>query len=914
MHQRLNKLLVQKKGEALEFSAENEASEKTSSPSERLQYLKEVREMIDVRKGEIMDRHRGGAGGITTIHAYTKLVDDLILNIYQVVTDDHKNSVKAEAGNNITEGLNHPFALVALGGYGRGELNPFSDIDILFLFEKRLNQYTDFAIHNMISILWDIGFHVGHSARSVNDCLSIAKNDITARTAMMEARYLAGDREVFNRFFASFKRYVMNKGVDDFIKIKLEENVQRHFLYYNTVCISEPNVKEGQGGLRDIHTALWASMARFGISSLEGIERRGIIDNREREGIVKSLDFIFRVRNEMHFLAGKKEDVLSYEIQEEVSKNLGYRNDKGARGVIWFMKDYYDNASSINTFSNSLIERCLKYRAGILKMITFLKTRDIGDGFVSIKNEIYVKDLNPHIFKNNPLLLLKVFLYCQELNLTLSNSIKRTINLSLSLIDEKFIHSSESNEIFRRIIRGKGLSKVLRMMHGCGILRRFIGEFEYITYFSNYDLYHKFTVDEHILRSLECLEGLSETGDEEAEIRKIYKGIYDTMVLKISLLLHDIGKSDSPGHIQRGLEIASPLLKRWGLKDIRDTVLLLVGNHLLMNHIAQRRDMHDEKTIAGFCKQIESIENLKMLYLLTYADLKAVGTDIWTNWKSALLWELYLRAYEYFSMGEEERIFDRSLIDKKKGDVLALIEGESEREDAYTYFSSMPERYVLSTSPEKIVRHIKLAGELNGKKLVIKISHNLDIGYTELMVCTVGKAGVFSKIAGTLTSKNINILGAQIYTRLDNIAIDTLQISTIDGEPVLDEGVLQRFEKDLLHVLEGKKMVEELLSSRQKISIPLEKKGFKISTKVEIDNTLSDAHTIIEVITGDRLGVLYDITHTLFNYGVNIYIAKISTEGKTAIDVFYVTEIDGKKILDGDKLDMIKGSLLRVLG
>lgn len=893
MHQRLNKLLIQGKSGQVRGSSEG-----LSTPSDRLQQVKEIKNIIEKGKRGIRERHKNGGSGFEIVKEYTDLVDDLIISMYQAVTNE----------SNVKQ-----FTLVAIGGYGRGELNPFSDIDILFLYDKKVNQQVDFAIHNIISILWDIGFKVGHSVRAISDCLAIVKSDITARTAMMESRYLAGEREIYDSFFTSLKRDIMKRGVDDFIKLQLDETQRRYSLYGNTVCISEPNVKDGPGGLRDIHTAMWVSMSKFGINTLDGLERRGIIDTHERSHVSEALNFLFRVRNDMHFLSEKKNDILSHEIQQTVAKNLGY-TDGGLRGVARLMKDYYINASYIYHFSNSLIDRCLKYKPGIFKRIAYLKTKDIGDGFVSIGNEIHIKDFNLEIFKKNPVLLIKVFLRCQEFNLILSNSIKKLINSSLSLVDNNFINLPESNEIFRKILKGKELSKILRMMHDCGILKRFVKEFENITFFSNCDLYHKFTVDEHTLRSLEHLEGLSISNGDEIELKKIYKSIADSNALKIATLLHDIGKGDSPGHSERGTEISISVLKRWGMEDIGRTVALLIREHLLMNQIALRRDMHDEKTIAEFCKRIGSIENLKMLYLLTYADLSGVGTDIWTNWKASLLWELYLRAYEYFSKSEEERISDRSLIDKKKSEIIALINNESDRSAADKYFSSMPEKYILSTSHEKILRHIRLAGELDSKKLIIKYFQNTEVGYTELMVCTVGKAGVFSKIAGTLTSKNINILGAQIYTRLDGVAIDTLQVSTVDGKLILDEGMLKRFEQDLLNVLEGERTVEELLSVRQRLNIPQERGGFRVPTKVEIDNTLSDTHTIIEVMTIDRLGVLYDITKTLFDLKLDIYIAKISTEGKTVIDVFYVTDINGGKVLDKDNLEAIKNSLLKALG
>ncbi len=874
---------------------------------ERIKYIKSMRELIEREKEKVKTSYYQGASGRDVVKANTMIVDDVIKKVFCVLS---------ESFDKINGRGNQSCVIAAIGGYGRGDLNPYSDVDILFLYGKNIDEFTRWVARNMVSLLWDIGFEIGHSTRSIKDCFRIAKSDITAKTAMMESRFIIGNKELFNEFYNSFNREVVRKEVDSYINSKIAEREKIYSAYCNTVSVSEPNIKEGAGGLRDFHNAIWVSLARFGLRDLKAINERGIIDGEELKIATKALDFLLMIRNGLHFTYSNRNDVLAFEVQVDMAKGLGYR-DIGIRSAVeLFMQDYYIHATNMHNFSIDLIDRCKTYKKR-KKAFRFLRQKDIGDGFVSCYNEIYIKDFNIDIFKENPTLLLKVFLYCQRLEMGLNDFTKKVIRSTLPLVDGDLLRSGECSNIFLSLLKGKNLAEILRSMHELGVLRKYIPEFNDLTHLIHSDCYHQYTVDEHTFRSIGYLDELTDTNKGGViELSRLYKELLRPEVVRLALLFHDIGKGKGKGHIEKGSEIARIIMDRLGLGygiSIED-VNFLIKNHLLMNHIAQRRDMHDQKTIVEFTQKVKDVENLKRLYLLTYADTRAVAKDVWSVWKGALLWELYFRTYSFMTMDETERVTDDTMISEIREDVLRKLAGEIDEEEINRYFNAMPGKYILSTATEKIVRHIRLTNRLKDSTLAMEYSHNLEVGYSELMVCTMGKAGTFSKIAGTLTSKNLNILGAQIYTRSDGIAIDTLQVSWIGGKPILDDELWNRIKNDLISVLDGRKDVKKLLASRQRYVSPERGKGFKIPTEVILDNKTSDIHTVIEVIFQDRLGALYTITNALFGLGIDIYVAKISTEANKAIDVFYVTDLKGRKILEKEKLNKIKRELEEIVG
>ncbi|MFV1950636.1 MAG: hypothetical protein ACC630_01570, partial [Nitrospinota bacterium] len=496
----------------------------------RNKYIRSMRELIEREKEKVKISYCQGASGRDVVKANTVIVDDLIKKVFCVLSDSF---------NNVHGRVNQSCVIAAIGGYGRDDLNPCSDVDILFLYRKDIDDFTRWIARNMVSLLWDIGFEIGHATRSIKDCFRIAKSDITAKTAMMESRFITGNKELFNEFYNSFSRDVVRKEVDSFIQRKIAEREKRYSNHGKTVSVSEPNIKEGPGGLRDFHNAIWVSLARFGLRDLKAINERGIIDGEELKIAAKALDFLLRIRNGLHFTYRNKNDVLAFEVQGEMAKGLGYRDNDIRSAVELFMQDYYIHAADMHNFSMELIERCRTYKKR-RKALRYLRQKDIGDGFVSCYNEIYIKDFNADIFKENPLLLLKVFLYCQRLEMGLSNLTKKVIRSTLHLIDGDALISDECSDIFLSLLKGKNLAGILRSMHDLGVLRKYIPEFTDLTYLIHSDCYHQYTVDEHTFRSIGYLDGLADTNEGGlTELSRLYKELSKPEVVRLALLFHD---------------------------------------------------------------------------------------------------------------------------------------------------------------------------------------------------------------------------------------------------------------------------------------------------------------------------------------------------------------------------------------
>ena len=869
---------------------------------ERMEYIGFLRDFIRQERDKIRDKHQQGAGGKEIANDYSLLVDKVIEKAFELAI------VSSEKPSNL--------ALVAIGGYGRAELSPYSDVDILFLHAKKIPPWEQEVIHQTLCFLWDVKLQVGHSSRSISNCIEMARGDLTIKTSLLEARYLLGSKEVFAEFYKTFQREIIEKGARDFIKQKIEERNQRYALYDTSANLLEPNVKESPGGLRDYHTVCWLVRGRYPSDTMEGLSPAGTLFSEELEAFNKAYDFILRVRNEMHLTSQKKSDVLALQIQDKIANNLGYCPTGHFTRAETFMKDYYIQANIVKKFSSTIINRCQEER-GLRKMFSYLAKKELGHGLYVWEKEIRLKKPTDNIFQENPWLILEVFALAGRENLSLSEELKQLIKSHLYLIGDNFREDREIAQKFFAILKEKKAGKALRQMHELGLLGQYIPEFGEITCLIQHDLYHKYTIDEHSLRAIECLEELPNT--ETAELKglaQIYQNLSHPEITKLALLLHDLGKSQGPNHAEIGALMVRNILKRLCLPEIvKEKVELLVHHHILMNHTAQRRDVHDKEVIKQFSEVVKDTDNLQRLYLLTYADLKAVGPGVWTVWKGALLWELYHKTRDYLSKGDEEVISGEEFLERLKQELFEDLIDEVEPEGIESHLERMPYKYILSTSVEKIAGHIRLIEALRQRheEPLLSYQHNTQIGYTEIMVCTHDKPGIFSQIAGVLASKDVNILGAQIYTGKDGIAIDTLQVATLQEQPLLEEDLWQAIRLELAAILREEKKVEDLVNKRKKVLSPLTDKKISVPTVVKLDNRLSDTHTVIEVFTQDRLGLLFDITNTLYKLGIDIYLAKISTELQKAIDVFYVTNLAGEKIMDEGELSNIKETLLEVL-
>ncbi len=869
-----------------------------------------LRPCIDAEQQQIESAHRAGAGGLEVVALHADLVDALIGQLFRLAQNSLRPDIQERS-----EGC----AVVALGGYGRRELNPGSDIDLMFLYPRRADTYVGAVLRQVLYALWDLGFTVGHSARSLADAVRMLETDLTACTAMLEARFLAGNPAVFAAFQERLWRSLQGRRVQQYVTEKLAEQARRHAKYGGSVYVQEPNIKEGPGGLRDFHVAVWITRARHHVKDLTAWADLQLLAANQVTHCLEALDFLLRVRSDLHYLLRGKHDVLSLPVQAQVAADLGYQDGDVVAGIERFMREYYLRAGTLHQLATQIIDRCLD-RPGspVEAMMDKLRARDIGDDFVARNRQIHVPPAPRNPFEEDPVRLLKIFWYAQEMGYELSPEAKDAVRAHLHLIDDAFRASNRALGAFLAVLRApRGVARTLRLMHQLGVLTAYIPEFSRIACLVQFDYYHRYTVDEHTFVLLDVLEALRDTEDPRLqEFRRIAAELRKADVLKWAILLHDIGKGEGQGHVDRSAQLAHTLLTRMGLpaRDIAD-IVFLIAHHLAMAHIAERRDLDDERMIIDFARQVENEELLRMLYLLTYLDINAVGPQVWTDWKGTLLWELFIKTHTILTRGvpegEEEQRRARDL----RAAIIAELEREFGADLVAAHLNLMPVRYVLTTSPAKVGEHLKLIDRVRkGELVALHWTAYPLAGYSELLVCAPGAPGRFSNVVGTLTANGINILSAQLYSRADGVMIRTFQVSDGRGAALDNEMTWQRFRQDLRAVMLGQLHVRDLIRTRRRdlLAKPMPR-PHEIQTRVEFDNVVSDRFTVIDVRAQDRLGLLYLIASTLSGLDVDVSLAKIATEVDQAVDVFYVTEKDGGKVNKPERLEAIRQALVHAM-
>ena len=875
----------------------------------RAALLPAVKDFITGERARIEAAHRSGASGLEVVALHADLVDAVVCQLFRLADE-----VVAPAQREASEGC----AVVALGGYGRRELNPGSDVDVMFLYPRRADDYVTSILNHVLYFLWDLGFSVGHSCRSLSDTLRMMDEDLTARTSMLEARFLAGSPGVFAEFQERMWRALQGRRAQQYIQIKLQEQARRHEKYGGSVYLQEPNVKEGPGGLRDFHTALWVARARHHLEDLNALQALGLLSPVELAQCLQALDFLLRVRSELHYLHGGKNDVLSLPVQVPVAANLGFR-DEATFGVERFMQQYYTRAGTLHQLSGRLAERCAA-RPGshVEAVMKKLRARDIGDEFTELNRQVHILPAQSGCFREDPIRLLKIFWYRQEMGYDLSPEAKEAIRSNLALIDDEFRRSNRALGFFLALLKApRGVADTLRQMHQLGMLSAYIPEFARVACLVQFDYYHRYTVDEHTFVLLDYLEALADTTDPRLqEFRRIAGELRKPETLKLAILFHDVGKGEGHGHVERGVAIAEQALTRMGLApgDVAN-VKFLVAQHLNMAHIAERRDLDDERLIIEFARLVGDEDLLKMLYLLSYLDINAVGPQVWTDWKGTLLWELFIKTHTILTRGVPEGEEEQRKAASLRAALVAELGPEFGVEVVRQHLDLMPVRYVLTTSSAKVAQHLQLIEQVRrGEPVAVRWNAYPMAGYSEVAVCAPGAPGRFAKVVGTLTANGINILSAQLFSRADGVFIRTFQVSDGRGAAPDDETVWHRFTRDLKGVILDQVDVRELIKARRRdlLAKPVARSG-EIHTRVEFDNVVSDRYTVIDVRAQDRLGLLYVITSTLSEMDLDVALAKIATEVDQAMDVFYVTGTDGTKVPEGPRMEEIRQTLVHAI-
>lgn len=874
----------------------NEKLRRIENQADSAERLTALKKFLKTETQRLQLRHRFGIAGGQVVAARSLIVDLLIRRITRTAVEKQFGSL--EAGEH--------FAIIALGGYGRQELSPHSDIDIMFVHEGRRDGARATQLSEAILyLLWDIGFKVGHSLRALNECLSIAKEDRISRNSMIDARLLWGNQELFNKLVERLDKEVFEKQKGEILKDLAGERSLRYSRFGEVVCMQEPNVKETAGGLRDLHVLLWAARVAYGNHHrLEGFVNAGILPERDARAIATAYDFIVGVRNELHFLTGRCTDLLSLDLQQQVARNQRYEDSAQQQASEVFMHDYYLNARRLHRLCEAHLNRALSTGS---KKSWFSRSRKapVFDDFVLRDATLDLKAAveGAGVAKLDGKRMLQAFAYAQTNAATMSTDLQESIQQNLSAVNRSFISSAEAAEGFVTTLRQKGrVARGLRLMHDVDFLGKFMPEFGRITCLVQHDLYHRYTVDEHTLRAIETLDSLANSDSKTLErYRSIYKEVADPAVLHTGLLLHDIGKGLGGGHTEKGIKIAERVCARLQFdSQATEQVKFLIREHLKMSHISQRRDLADDKVIQDFAAQMGTLDHLNMLTLLTYGDINGVGPGVWNEWKDALLWELYIKARAVLQPGEDEgRNLER--LSKKLSRALA---GEVGGEAISNHLAMLPPDYARSTAAQTIIEHIKLAHTLNDRTVKTSWRINAQSHCTDLHLCTRNRRGLFAAITGALTAQGINILSVHLNTRSDGLAVDSFKVRDTAGEPIIDPAQWDEIDSAIRRALSGELNVGIAVMKRLRAesSPRLQKKRLLTPsvTRITWDHQFSERSTILEVRTGDRLGLVYKIASTLTAFNLDIIFAKVATEKNRAFDIFYVTNGSGEKLAEMD--------------
>jgi [protein-PII] uridylyltransferase len=788
--------------------------------------------------------------------------------------------------------------LVTVGGYGRTELAPYSDIDLLILYSPSEKSDLSPLISGTLYPLWDLGLDVSCSSRSIPECLRMAQTDLQVKTSLIDARYLDGEYDFFRTFHDLFSRKILHQKVHAFAETLMKELRLRHTKYEVPEYVLEPNIKEGEGGLRDFQIGRWVVRAKYKTDRWESI----LFPDHSRS-LERSIEFLWTLRNQLHLLCGRRQDDLTFEMQEKIAPSINFTSD--AKGIEEMMRQYHISTQRILNFAVGVLERALSEPSIFKKAFSYFKHGKLDENF-GMRNE-ELRLLDPVLFKREPSQLMKLFEYCQHSRVKMDFRTEEAVLEALPFIDDRFRQSNTVNQAFLSILRrGEGMKNIVEKMHELGFLSRYIPEFSEVEGKVHYDLYHVHPVDVHSILALGELERLktNQYQEEYPLLTSLVMDVEKPEILYLTALMHDIGKGREGNHSVVGTDMVRTIGRRMGVsqEDIR-LMEFLVSHHLFMIETAFRRDLHDEGAILLFANEVENLNQLKMLYLLTFADVKAVGPEAWTPWKNSLLTELFLKTSHLLEKGGGYQP------SPKKEEIIKKLEESLSPGIVAKFAEELPARYLSCYSWKEIARHIELARSLDGESL--RVDWEIDKGgRAKVTVCTKDRYGLFSKIAGSMFINRLNILEAQVHTWANGIALDTFHVE--DGTEEAERR-LQQFQKDLDSVLSGSISLKDLLAQRKE-SNNLPKKVIPgVAPDIKVNNQDSDFYTIIEITGEDRMGILYEITQALTDHGCNIHFARISTLGNRVLDVFYVQDTWGEKLEGKEKIDHLKQSLLNRL-
>ncbi len=893
---------------ALIYRNNEEPAQRRSALIERLkQLLAAARASARARLEADRDGRRCASG-------LSRFQDELIRLIYDYVATHIYSATNPSDAERM--------AIVATGGYGRGLLAPGSDIDLLFLLPYKQTPWGESVAEYILYVLWDLGFKVGHATRTVDQCLRVAQSDHTIQTALLDMRLIHGDAQLYAQLKSRFRNEVVRSSKRWFADAKMAEREQRHKRAGESRYRVEPNIKDGKGGLRDLHTLHWLAKYLHDIDLLTGPKSPEVFSPAEIATFRRCEDFLWTVRCFLHFITGRAEERLSFDVQIVMAAKLGYRDHGGLRAVERFMKHYFliaKDVGDLTTILCSALEmqqlKSMPMLDGLFNPLTWSIRRRVRrtTEFRIDNGRLNVAD--PAVFHHDPVNLIRIFLVAEETGTFFHPAALRLLRNSVGLIGDQLRADPEANRIFLELLTSQADPEtILRRMNEAGVLGRFVPEFGRVVSMMQFNMYHHYTVDEHLIRTVGQLRAIErgELADALPVSTEIIKSIQNRRALYVAAFLHDIAKGRHENHSNVGARVARELSPRFGLTPAEtETVTWLVREHLTMSTIAQSRDISDPKLIRDFAAIVQSPERLKLLLLLTVADIRAVGPGTWNGWKGQLLRQLYWET-EPIVAGGHTQISRRERITAAQDAVRAVL-ADWPKADVDRFISRHYDDYWLRTETRKAADHARLMqrAEASGRQLATDASFNSFTAITEFTVLAPNHPRLLALFAGACASSGANIASAYISTTRDGLALDTFLLQREFQDDADERRRTERIGNTIERVLRGEVRLSALMRKRK----PAERRisAFTVEPEVVVNNVLSDAFTVIEVAGLDRPGLLYDLTSALSDLSLDITSAHIATYGEKAVDVFYVTDLTGKKVTAEARQATIRHRLEQVL-
>ncbi len=884
-----------------------------SSPAIRLEVLNTLKQTSTDGRDLAEKLLNEDGDGTACARRLSHLHDELIRVIYDFAVKHVYRSANASAAEQI--------AVTAVGGYGRGTLAPGSDIDLLFLLPYKQTAWSEQVIEYMLYMLWDMGFKVGHATRNIDECIRYSKEDMTIRTSILEVRFIHGTQSLYDELAMRFSREIVKGSAREFIAAKLTERDQRHKRSGESRYRVEPNIKDGKGGLRDLHTLFWIGKYFYNIARSRDLVAAGMFSIREYKRFRRAERFLWTIRCHLHFLAGKTEERLLFDYQRELADRLNYSSHGALKSVERFMKHYFLVAKEVGDLTLIACAKLEEREAkavhdlnGFLRSFTRRQRRIKGTGnFVNDRGRINVA--NRDVFNNDPVNMMRLFKFADETGLDFHPEAMELLSKSLNLVRPELRRNPEMNKLFMDVLISRnGPERLLRRMNESGLLGKFMPLFGKIVAMMQFNMYHHYTVDEHLLRTVGALADI-ETGKLKHEhplASGLIANIKDRRALYLAVLLHDVAKGRKEDHSIAGARFAKQLCPRLGLDEEQtELVSWLIREHLTMNTVAQSRDLADRKTIQDFAEVVQTVDRMRYLVILTVCDIRAVGPEVWNGWKGQLLRNLYQET-ELFLTGGFSATPQKARADQLRDELSGALEGWDDKDK--NHILSLPySAYFLSTDFETQIHHMNFLRDVEHQnlKLATSVKTNKFEDITEISVIAPDHARLLSAITGACSAAGGNIVDAKIHTTSDGRALDTLYINR---QHVEDEDELRRAARiahTIEDVLTGKARLNEL--SSQTLFAKRKHTAFSVSPKVNVNNDFSNTFSVIEIECLDRPGLLSEVTGVLADLKLDIGSAHVMTFGEKVQDNFYVRDMVGRKIVSKNRIEKIKEALLKVM-